>query len=495
MKIVVADLIVSPRALLLLLLLLTVNGMTARPAAAVELTEASKAVVKIFATRQQWNMMQPWMKNPTFKTICTGFFIPQGILTNAHCIADATYIRLELPDVDDKVEGKILAVNHQIDLALIDLVDPSLRPDVKPITFDALPALRDKVVTVGYPTGGRQVSYTEGVVSRIDLMPYAHSNISSLMVQTDAAINSGNSGGPVFSDTTGASLGVATQRARSGQGLGYFIPAPVVNQFLADIKDGKIDGIPTLGVFLQSLENPAYRASMKMHDDQSGVRVINIAKDSSADGVFRDDDVFLKIEGEQIFNDGRVPFREDGKISMGYYVTTRQVGDKISMTILRDGKEKKVNVTLKPYKVRLIPTMPQYDTKPRYFEIGGLIFIPVGMRYVGSLGRRLPSGIRYHLSTMYGEIKGLEEMVVISRVFDATVNKSYSGSVENQLITRVNGQDVNQLDDVVKAFKAGRNNEFYIIEFANNGRLVLDAAEVKKEEKIIRQRYNIREAN
>ena len=209
--------------------LLAAMGVPAS-AYAVDLSEASKAVVKLYVTHQSWDMKQPWTKNRSVSSTCSGFFIEQGILTNAHCLTDSTYIQVELPGIADKVEAVRKAVNHQIDLALIELKDPSQYPDITPIKFDQLPEMRDKVVTVGYPSGGRQVSYTEGVVSRIDVMSYAYSNVNSLMVQTDAAINSGNSGGPVFSDRTGASLGVATQRSSRGEAIGYFIPTPVIEE-------------------------------------------------------------------------------------------------------------------------------------------------------------------------------------------------------------------------------------------------------------------------
>ena len=137
--------------------------------------------------------------------------------------------------------------------------------------------------------------------------------------------------------------------------------------------------------------------------------------------------------------------------------------------------------------------MPLYDTKPRYFEIGGVVFIPVERRYTDSLGNRLPISLREQMDTVYGETKGLEELVVISRVFDASVNKGYSGVVENVRVSTINGKKINKLDDVIKAFHDGKNRKYHIIEFVNHTRMVLDAAEVAQEENIIRQRYNIRE--
>lgn len=461
-------------------------------AGATDLTEASKAVVRLFVTHQSWDMRQPWTKTGSYTSSCSGFFIEQGILTNAHCVTDSTYIQVELPGVPDKVEAVRKAISYQVDLALIELKDPAQRPDIKPITFDDLPELRDKVVTVGYPTGGRQVSYTEGVVSRIDLMDYAFSNVASLMVQTDAAINPGNSGGPVLSDKTGASLGVATQRSRRGEGQGYFIPAPVVKQFLTDIEDGHVEGIPALGAFFQPMENPALRASMGMNESQSGARLLKLSKGSSSDGVLHYEDVLLEIDGHQVLNDGRVPFREDGKIAIGYYIVNHQVGDLIKLKILRDGKEKVLNVPLKELHLYIVPVMPAFEQKPRYYEIGGMVFTNVEPRYLATLGKRIPGGIEDYLGVNRGALD-IDELVVISTVFDASVNKGYRGRVENARVLEINGQPIKRLEDVKAAFESGKKRRFYEITLVDKSRVVLDRKQVEEEEQSIRDRYSITE--
>jgi len=461
-------------------------------AGAADLTKTSKAVVKLFVTHQSWNLRQPWTKQGSYSSSCTGFFIEQGILTNAHCVTDSTYIQVELPGVPDKLEAVRKAINYQVDLALIELKDQTQRPDIEPITFDDLPALRNKVVTVGYPTGGRQVSYTEGVVSRIDVMKYAYSNVASLMVQTDAAINSGNSGGPVFSDQTGASLGVATQRSSRGEAIGYFIPTPVVKQFLADIADSSVEGIPSLGIFFQPMENPALRESMLMQGDQSGARVLMIAKGSSSDGILKRDDVLLNIDGHPVYNDGRVPFRGDGKISMSYHVVTHQVGESIGVTILRDGNEKKVTIPLKDLDVYIIPSMPEFEKKPRYFEIGGMVFTAVEPRYIKTLGKRVPRSIQEFYGVVLGELD-IDELVVISTVFDASVNKGYRGRVENIQVTEINGHKIRRLEDVQAAFENGKQRRFDTITLSDRSRIVLDRKQVEVEEPTIRQRYTISE--
>ena len=459
------------------------------------LTNASKAIVKLYVTQQTWNMAQPWTKNSSNKKVCTGFFVAEGILTNAHCVADATYIEMEVPSLTDKIEANIISVNHQVDLALLVPKDPAFKSHVTPITFGKLPASREKVVTIGYPLGGRQISYTEGVVSRVDFMTYAHSSISNLLVQTDAAINPGNSGGPVFSDRTGECMGVATQKSKSGEAVGYFIPRPVVSQFLRDIADGNTDGIPALGTTsLQSLENPTLRKYFGLSPDQSGIRIIDIAKDSSVDGLLENDDILLSIEGNQVLNDGRISIENIGKISFRYHVTTKQVGDEIKLRILRRGTPKNIAIKLHPYHLTVIPWMPQYDKKPHYYVAGGFVFRTVETRYLQEWGRdwinKMPAIFQKYLKTAYGE-DDLEELVVISDILDAPVNKGYNNRNTNIRVTKVNGNAINRLDDLVNAFEKVQSRQYHVIELENNTKIVLDIEQVKSEEEQINKRYNI----
>ncbi|RMH20265.1 MAG: serine protease [Gammaproteobacteria bacterium] len=460
---------------------------------AAQLNDISRSIFKLFVSSQAWNLAQPWTKQPMGRNTCSGFVIEQGILTNAHCVTDATYIQLEIPGAGNKVDAELVAVNHQIDLALIKPVEPDILDDFTPISFGGLPEFREKVVTVGYPMGGRQVSYTEGVVSRIDIMAYAHSSLPSLMVQTDAAINPGNSGGPVFSDRTGECLGVATQKQTSGEGLGYFIPTVMVRHFLKDIQDNHIEGIPSLGVYYQPMENPALRKALKLKDDESGVRAYKIAKESSADGLLEIDDILMEIDGHNIFNDGRVPFRENGKIGLSYYISSRQVGEILPVTISRKGKRMNLDIPLKRHNTTVIPAMAKYDQPPRYYEIGGLVFQIVEPRYLWMWGnnwpKKIPIGLASYLNTPYGE-EGLKELVVVSRVFNASVNKGYDGGILNTRVTKINGKDIYQLDDIIEAFKIKKR--FHKIELENGVEAVLDRKQLELQEDSIRERYNIR---
>ena len=232
------------------------------------------------------------------------------------------------------------------------------------------------------------------------------------------------------------------------------------------------------------------RASLKMQEGQTGARYLIAAKDSSSDGLFKKDDVLLSIDGHQVFNDGRVPFRNDSKIGLGYYVVTHQVGDKITLEILRKGKKKELEVKLKSFSIYIIPAMPQFETRPRYYEIGGMLFRPVERRYVNTLGKRKPSGIMEFAGVIKGEVD-IDELVVVSAVFNASVNKGYPGYVEDIRVLEINGQPIKRLEDVPKAFAAGKNRKYHEILLSNRALIVLDRKEVEAEEATIRDRYGI----
>lgn len=457
--------------------------MAASPAAAADLEEVANAVVKLYVTHQGWTPKQPWSKEPVGRRTCTGFFVPQGILTNAHCIQDDTFMQIEVPGLADRIPVVRVAINHQVDLALVQPADPSLLPDVTPIRFGSLPEQREKVVTIGYSIGGRQVSFTEGVVSRIDVMTYAHSNLSNLLVQTDAAINPGNSGGPVFSDRSGECVGMATQRY-SGS-IGYFIPVPVIEQFLADYEDGAIDGIPYLGIQVQQLENPTLREYLGMQPGQSGVRVSKVAE-GDAPVPLRRDDVLMKVEGKQIFNDGRIPFRGFNRIGLGFEIASRQIGERLRFTVLRGGEEMEVDVPLTARDYHVVPSLPLYDQQPPYFVIGGLLFRAIEPNY---LGKEVPFNVRRYLGTMREE--GLpDELVVISSIYEADLNKGYDNTQENVRVLTVNGRTIRRLVDVPPAFEENEGR-YHVVELETGDTVVLDRQRVEADEASIRARYRI----
>jgi hypothetical protein len=138
--------------------------------------------------------------------------------------------------------------------------------------------------------------------------------------------------------------------------------------------------------------------------------------------------------------------------------------------------------------------MPQYDKKPRYYVAGGLVFRTVETRYLQEWGRdwlnKMPAIFQTYLNTAYGK-DDLEELVVISNILDANVNKGYEDWYRNIRVTKVNGNTINRLDDLINAFEVMQGQRYHVIEFENNAKIALDVEQVKSEEVKINKRYNI----
>lgn len=223
----------------------------------IKLSEITNSVIKIYVNLSSTNYELPWQNKPSTTSIGSGFIIDDRyIITNAHVIADAMQIMVKKPNSFKKYTAYVYAAGHECDLALlrvdneefwqeIQVVDEEVDTNInnnktnelKPLVFSKeIPSLQDIVVTVGYPIGGDNLCLTQGVVSRVEPVYYAHTGTNLLAIQIDAAINPGNSGGPALVDDK--VVGVAFQNIQNASSVSYIIPVPIIKHFLDDVSNG-----------------------------------------------------------------------------------------------------------------------------------------------------------------------------------------------------------------------------------------------------------------
>lgn len=203
------------------------------------------AVVKVFCVHTEPNFSLPWQRKRQYSSSSSGFIIAgRRVLTNAHSVEHHTQVKLKKRGSDTKYLATVLTIGTECDIALLTVNDDEFWDGVSPVEFGDLPALQDAVTVVGYPIGGDTISVTSGVVSRIEILSYVHGSTELLGVQIDAAINSGNSGGPAFGDK-GKCVGIAFQSLKHEdvENIGYVIPTPVILHFIRDYeKNGEYTG-------------------------------------------------------------------------------------------------------------------------------------------------------------------------------------------------------------------------------------------------------------
>ena len=144
--------------------------------------------------------------------------------------------------------------------------------------LEELPRVKDTINVYGYPTGGTELSVTQGIVSRIEYTDYYYQT-TGLRIQVDAALNFGNSGGPAVSD--GKLVGLVFSLIQNAQNIGYLIPVEEIQLFLKDVADGVYDGKPQLNDLVQTVENDALRQRLGLPKGINGVMVAQPYQDTS----------------------------------------------------------------------------------------------------------------------------------------------------------------------------------------------------------------------
>jgi S1-C subfamily serine protease len=431
-------------------------------------SEPEKSVVQIFTSYQEPNWSAPWIFDLPHRASGTGFLIDGGrIMTNAHVVAWTTQLIVRRYHDPKPYFAKVEFVAHDIDLAVIKVEDPDFYKGMKPLDFGTLPKVRSQVVTYGFPAGGQQISYTRGVVSRIEVQGYVHiGNRAFLAVQTDAAINPGNSGGPVIQDDK--VVGVAFEGIAGLQSTGYFIPTVIIHHFLDDIKDGAYDGVPEAGLRLSALQNPAFRRMLKLPEDSKrGVRVDQILDIHATQELIKPNDVLMQVGDYPVDDDGTITY-DGNTVGVSAAVDLAQSGDTIPLKIWRDGQMIDVKLPVKVYSDD-DRQGNQYDVLPHYYIYGGLVFTPLSLDYLKTFGQNWTDSAGRELiyELVYRHLEDPKhwrpEPVVLASILDHSVNANLTTRGQ-AMVDKINGLRIDRLSDVPKAF-AANNGPDAIVEF------------------------------
>lgn len=452
-----------------------------------------QAMVKIYTNSAAYNYYIPWSTDAPAETSGSGCVVEGNlILTNAHVVSNETFIQVRREGDPKKYQAFVVAVSHDADLALISVETPAFFSGITPLRLGNLPMAREEVTVYGYPMGGDALSTTKGVISRVESSRYAHSGLSLLTVQIDAAINPGNSGGPaIINDRI---VGVTMQIMNNSEGIGYVIPVPVIEHFLEDMEDGVYNGFPSAGFSYQTIRNEAFTGRFSIPGEQAGVMITQTAWDSPASEVLEPGDVIMTIDGRDIAGDGTVELRTGSRTRLDYMVNRRQLGESITMDIIRGGAPLTVSLELDSTldDLTIVPAKI-YDIPPEYFIYGGGVFMPLTLNYLESWGREwYLNSVDYLTHPVLFDNwrrEDREEIVVLTFMLPAGVNTGYE-TLQNEIIETVDGVNVRNFGQFVELVESG-TGEYLELSTNLNNIIVLRREEAEGENASIMNRYGI----
>jgi len=275
-------------------------------------------------------------------SVGSGFVIsPDGYLvTNHHVVQFATKIVVAFPD-GTKLEGKIVGLDEISDIALIKVEADEPLQSLKLATAET-PIVGEWVIALGNPFGlfeASDPSVTVGVVSAVgrDFQPQEN-HLYRNMIQTDAAINQGNSGGPLV-NALGEVIGVNTfiySRGGGSDGIGFAVPADKVSRIVEELRaNGVVDRSIYTGLVVKSVSRRVARA-LNLPSTE-GVLVDRVDPDSPADEAnFEPYDVIVAI------NSDATPNLNTARLLLNQF----RPGERIELTVIRDGQSKILSMKL-----------------------------------------------------------------------------------------------------------------------------------------------------
>ncbi len=439
-----------------------------------QISEAS--IVKVYVSSKSSSMYSPWNSNATTST-GSGFVIEgQRIITNAHVVADHIFIEIQRNGNPKRYSAHVASISHELDIAVLTLDDERFFQNSQPLPLGQLPAIHQEVLVYGYPIGGDTLSTTRGIVSRIEYLPYAHSGLSYEMIQIDAAINAGNSGGPAIAD--GKVIGVVMQKAEGdGENIGYIIPTAMLERLLLDLQDGQYNGFPAFSAQIEPLLNPTLKKKYQLTEQQTGVLVTRVCANTGAETVLKAGDVLTHIDGQHIDDDGTSPLNDNNTIYFLHYVDLHQVAERITLAIVRQGKSLTVELPL----TEIDHSSYIYDQDPRYFIYGGFVFV----------ANNLPDSCFSREEYDQNQTHQKQDDVTIAQVLSTSDNIGYH-DISSMSIDKINGKRFNSFADFYRQLRQ-TPGAFVELEDSNGYEIAIDRQLAEQQHQQLMEQYRIQQ--
>ncbi len=420
-------------------------------------------VVQIFSQVAEIDLLEPYKTPAQFGARGSGFFInDQGYLvTNAHVVDQAIAIWVCIPALGKHfVTAHIIGICPERDLALLCVDNEDLeiiRQELGGISFlslgdSDLVRRADEVLALGYPLGQESLKSTTGVISGRE----------QHFIQISAPINPGSSGGPLL-NINGEVIGINSGGFQEAQSVGYIIPINDLKLILPDLYKTTLLRKPFLGIL--SSHGTESLTSFLGNPKPGGCYVVEVVKDSPIykAGVQKGDMIY-EINGNRldIYGDMNVEWSED-KVSIVDYISRLGLGEDVHLVVYRNAERMELTV-----KFDQADVLPIHKIYPGYEDIdyeifGGMVVMPLTINHIKLLADRAPG-----LSDYARLNNQAEPVLLITHVFHNSYVSRTRTITAGITINKVNGVAVKTLDEFREAIKRSVQNDYFVMNVADN---------------------------
>lgn len=453
------------------------------PAPVIAAAGKNTSLVKVNVTSQPWNPRIPWQKTSPGGRRGLGVLLEKNqILVTGQIVADATYIELEQADSGRKIPAKVKAVDYEANLALLEPSEPAsdFFAGLTPTAIETDARIGDKLETWQLGRVGDLIK-TPLEINKVLTSRYFLETSLFLVYETIGIIRSEANSFTLPVVKNGKLAGLLLRYDSKNQ-TATVLPGPIIAHFLKDIADGDYQGFPSLGVEFQQTLDEQFREYLGMTKDQQGVYVSEVVKGGSAENIgLKKGDILLEMNGRKVDARGDYQDEKFGMLSMSHLVRgSSYVGDELKVKVIRDGKEQTLTGKLTRKNPKDFVVWPYlFDRGVNYLVHGGLIFQELSIPWLQSFGEDWESSAPLRLvhvarHTDDYEKKGRRKIVFLSATLPTRSTQGYE-RLGGIVVTKVNGQDINDLTDLNAAFKNAQDG-IHTIEFEDIPKIIhLDA--------------------
>ncbi|MGC4016168.1 MAG: PDZ domain-containing protein [Luteolibacter sp.] len=328
------------------------------------------------------------------------------MLTTSELVADATYLELESTDGTRLLPAKVIAVDYEANLALLAPDDESKAEEffkgTRPLHIGDSPRIGDSLDILQVEDSGMPL-ITPGTLQGVDVLSNFLEGQFFLTFQVKASMQSAASSFSLPVLRHGELAGLLASYNAKDQ-VSDVTSTEILTRFLKSAATGHYTGFPSLGISTSRTEDPSFRKWLQLQEDQGGLYVSSVRKDSSAAAAgIKKSDVILAVGDHKIDRRGYYEHPIYGSLFWSHLVRgEKNTGDVVKVSLLREGKPLQIDVTLNlsDDTKRLVPAY-NFGKAPQYLVKGGLIFQELTKPLLESFGEEWQSRAPLNLLDAY----------------------------------------------------------------------------------------------
>lgn len=459
------------------------------------LRAGNDSVLRVNSTNQAYDFFRPWTKKSPFSRRGLGALIEGGyILVTAELVGNSNYVELEKATTAEKSGAIVERVDYECNLALLRPADQKFLEGMKPLAIDEGAQVGDRATVIQLESNG-EIAETSGILTSITTAGYPMDNMGLLIFRLSAPLQQRDGSFTLPVMRGGRLLGLLMRYDARSQ-TADLIPPPVIRHFLKEAAKENYGGFARAGMAFTSTRDPQLRKFIGL-DQPGGVYVTEILPGGAAETAgMKKGDVILAINGLPIDQDGNYEDKEFGRISFSHVTNTvSHPGDTIQFKIFREGAtfDLPVHLTARD-RSKMLSESYFMDRPPKYVILGGLVFLELSRPFLQEWGadwvKSAPQRLVAYDAFQYEKPRDRGKVVFLSQVLPSPETLGYE-SLENVIVSKVNGREIRSLADLAEAAKHPVDG-FHEIEFEEDpGKIFLDAAGVEASRDRLQKEYSL----